>query len=82
LGILDEIAVNKSLSFRRQFIGRVLPAITLSEEETQEESAVLTDNYIPVRIRGQSVPPNKLVDICVEDVQPGRTYARLFSPLF
>jgi len=72
-----EIARLKNLSFRRQFKGRILPAITLSHEEDLGSSIVLTDNYIHARVPGLSVPPNRLIEIRIEDVRPEATYASI-----
>jgi threonylcarbamoyladenosine tRNA methylthiotransferase MtaB len=77
LAILLEISRFKNLSFRRRFVGQVLPAITLAREEDLGSSLVLTGNYIHARIPGLNVPPNRLVDIRIEDVQPDATYAML-----
>ncbi|HSW39740.1 MAG TPA: MiaB/RimO family radical SAM methylthiotransferase, partial [Acidobacteriota bacterium] len=63
----------KNLSFRRRFLGRAIPAITLSREEEMGESVVLTDNFIHVRVSGCSVPPNRLVEVRVEKVLPELT---------
>lgn len=74
-----EISREKSLSFRRRFIGRVLPAITLSREENLGTSLVLTGNYIHARVSGLSVQPNRLVDIQIEEVRPEATYAKILD---
>jgi len=70
LGILLEISRSKNLAFRRKFIGRVLPAITLSKEEGLGMSIVLTGNYIHVRIPGLALPPNHLLNIRIDEVHP------------
>jgi len=49
--VLRELAAAKNRDFRRQFVGRTLPAITLSQQNTDSTEA-LTDNYIKLRIRG------------------------------
>ncbi len=74
LGTLLEISRSKSLDFRRGFLGRILPAITLAKEETPGESVVLTDNYIHVRVPGLTVPPNRLLNVRIDDVQPSETH--------
>ena len=63
----------KNLEFRRRFLGRTLPAITLSKEEADGEAVVLTDNFIHARVPGLSVPPNRLVDIRIEEIRGGAT---------
>jgi threonylcarbamoyladenosine tRNA methylthiotransferase MtaB len=77
LGILLEISRAKNLAFRRRFIGEILPAVTLSRAEDLGDSVVLTGNYIHARVPGLSVPPNCLVDIRIDDVQPESTSASL-----
>jgi threonylcarbamoyladenosine tRNA methylthiotransferase MtaB len=70
-----EIARGKNLSFRRRFIGKILPAVTLAGEEGSGAASVLTGNYIHARVPGLSVEPNRLVEICIQDVLPDATYA-------
>jgi threonylcarbamoyladenosine tRNA methylthiotransferase MtaB len=72
-----EISRSKNLAFRRRFLGQVLPAITLAKEEDLGASVVLAGNYIHARIPGLSVPPNRLVDIRIDDVRPDATYASI-----
>jgi tRNA A37 methylthiotransferase MiaB len=67
----------KSLAFRSMFSGQVLPAITLAREEALGASIALTGNYIHVRIPGLTVPPNRLVDIRIEDICPDATFGRV-----
>jgi threonylcarbamoyladenosine tRNA methylthiotransferase MtaB len=77
LNMFLELSRKKNISFRRRFIGQVLPAITISHEENLGTSLVLTGNYIHARVPGLSVPPNRLVDIRIENVQPEATYASI-----
>jgi len=77
LNTILEISRSKNLSFRRRFISQVLPAITLSHEEDLGTSLVLTGNYIHARVPGLSAPPNRLVDIRIEEVRPEATYASI-----
>ena len=79
LGVILEISRSKNLEFRRQFLGKVLPAITLAKEEDLGTSVVLTSNYIHVRVPDLAIPPNRLVDIHIEDVQPTATYGTAAS---
>ncbi len=74
---LLKISRQKNLSFRRRFLGRTLPAITLSKEENQGALVVLTDNYIHAKIPGHSVPANRLIEIKIEEVLPESTIAGL-----
>jgi threonylcarbamoyladenosine tRNA methylthiotransferase MtaB len=74
-----EISRSKNLAFRRRFLGQVLPAITLAKEEDLGASIVLAGNYIHARIPGLSVPPNRLVEIRIDDVRPDVTYASIIG---
>ena len=65
----------KNLEFRRQFLGRTLPAITLSKEETEGKALVLTHNFIHARVHDLDVPPNRLIDIRIEEARAGNTSA-------
>jgi hypothetical protein len=58
------------LRFRQSFLGRVLSAVSLAKEEEMGESVALTENYIHVRISGPRVPPNRLMDVRIDDVRP------------
>lgn len=66
--ILLDISRSKNLEFRRRFLGRVLPAITLAHEEDLGASVVLTSNYIHVRIPGLSIPPNRLIHVRLSSI--------------
>ncbi len=74
-----EISRSKNLSFRSRFLDRILPAITLAREENLGASVVLTGNYIHARIPETSIPPNRLVEIRIDDVRPDVTYAKVVS---
>jgi threonylcarbamoyladenosine tRNA methylthiotransferase MtaB len=76
---LRELSREKNLAFRRRFVDRVLPALTLAKEEEMGESLVLTENYIHARIAGLKIPPNRLVDVRIVDVQPEGTAASIVS---
>jgi tRNA A37 methylthiotransferase MiaB len=77
VGRLLEISRSKSLAFRRRFIGMALPAITLAQEENAGVSVALTGNYIHARIPKLAAPPNRLVDIRIEEVRPDATLASI-----
>ena len=47
---LRELAAKKNLEFRRSFVGRELPAITLSNGEA------LTDNYLKLELESKHEP--------------------------
>jgi threonylcarbamoyladenosine tRNA methylthiotransferase MtaB len=72
-----EIGRSKNLAFRQCFLGQILPAITLDKEEKEGESVVLTHNFIHVRIPNLAVPPNRLVEVRIEEVRPEATYASI-----
>jgi threonylcarbamoyladenosine tRNA methylthiotransferase MtaB len=76
---LLEISREKSLAFRRQFLGRTLSAITLSREEDRGASMVLTGNYIHAKVPAHGTVPNRLVDIRIEDVKPDTTVASIIK---
>jgi len=76
-GILMEISREKSVSFRKRFIGRTLPAITLSREEEQGSSTVLTGNYIHAKVSARSLPPNRMVEVRIVEVKTDGTLARI-----
>jgi threonylcarbamoyladenosine tRNA methylthiotransferase MtaB len=65
----------KNLEFRRRFLGQPLSAITLSKEEAEGESVVLTHNFIHARVSGPAFQPNRLVDIRIEEVRGSATRA-------
>jgi threonylcarbamoyladenosine tRNA methylthiotransferase MtaB len=77
LSILLEISRAKNLIFRQKFAGKVLQAITLSEDEEMGDSIVLTGNYIHARVPGLAIPSNRLVNIKIDGVQSEATYASL-----
>jgi threonylcarbamoyladenosine tRNA methylthiotransferase MtaB len=79
LGKALEISRSKNLSFRRRFLGQVLPAVTLAREEDLGASVVLTGNYIHARVPELAMPPNRLVEIRIEEVRPDGTCASLVS---
>ncbi len=77
LNAVLEISRAKNIAFRRRFVGQVLPGITISREENLGTSLVLTGNYIHARVPGLSVPPNRLVNIRIEEVLAEATYASI-----
>jgi len=70
----------KNLEFRRRFLGRTLSAITLSKEEAEGGPVVLTHNFIHARVPGCSVPPNRFVDVKIEEIRSGYTLASIIAP--
>jgi len=77
LNAVLEISRAKNIAFRRRFVGQVLPGLTISREENLGTSLVLTGNYIHARVPGLSVPPNRLVNIRIEEVLAEATYASI-----
>jgi len=73
--ILREFSVARNLAFRQRFVGQVLPAISLAEQEGMGKSVALTANYIHARIGGPSVPPNHLIRIRIDEVDAQGTRA-------
>jgi threonylcarbamoyladenosine tRNA methylthiotransferase MtaB len=57
----------KSVAFRRRFVGRPLPAITLAAGPGG--TRVLTGNYLSARIP-DALPPNRLVTVRLEEPEP------------
>jgi threonylcarbamoyladenosine tRNA methylthiotransferase MtaB len=47
--ILRELAAEKNLEFRRQFVGKTLDVITLHQDDAESTEA-LSDNYLKVRL--------------------------------
>ena len=77
LGKALELSRSKNLLFRRQFLGKTLPAITLAKEEDLGSSIVLAGNYIHACVTGLVVPPNRLVEVRIDDVRQDATYASI-----
>ena len=74
-----EIGRSKNLAFRQQFLGQSLAAVTLDKEEEEGESVVLTHNFIHARVPNLTVSPNRLVEVCVEEIRLEATYACIAS---
>ena len=73
--LLRDISREKNLEFRRRFLGKQLPALTLAKEEEMGESVVLTENYIHAIVAANGIPPNRLVNVSIDRVEPDATYA-------
>ncbi|MBM3789838.1 MAG: tRNA (N(6)-L-threonylcarbamoyladenosine(37)-C(2))-methylthiotransferase MtaB [Acidobacteria bacterium] len=73
--VMRRLSQAKNLAFRRRFLGRELPAITLAMEERLESGLVVTDNYIHARVADLQVPPNRLLTVRLVEAQPERTTA-------
>lgn len=57
--ILREISERKNLGFRRQMVGRVLPAVTL-----EQRGVALTSNFLNVQL-AQEREPNRMVELTI-----------------
>ncbi len=77
LGVLLDMSRAKSLAFRRRFVGKTLPAITLAKEEKLGTSVALTGNYIHALVPHLAEPPNHLVNIRIKEVRQDATYASI-----
>jgi threonylcarbamoyladenosine tRNA methylthiotransferase MtaB len=73
--ILRKLSSARNLEFRRRFVGKVLPAITLSKEEELGQCVVLTENYIHARIADATSLPNRLVYVRIDEARPDGTIA-------
>jgi threonylcarbamoyladenosine tRNA methylthiotransferase MtaB len=71
--ILRELAAEKKAEFMRSFIGRHLPAITLSVGDEHSTEA-LTDNYLKMRLSGRH-PANQWLGAQIQDVCADELFA-------
>ena len=68
--ILREIVARKKLAFMSRFVGQAIETITLKTaggDPEGEYTEGLTDNYLPVRVRGNH-PPNRWIPARIERV--------------
>jgi threonylcarbamoyladenosine tRNA methylthiotransferase MtaB len=75
--ILRTMSQEKNHAFRRRFPGRILSAVTLAKEEELGTSVALTENYIHARLPSGSCPPNRLINLRIEEVTEDATYAQI-----
>lgn len=68
--VLREVATEKKLAFMQSFVRKTLDAITLNERD-DESTESLTDNYLPLRLRGQH-EPNRWLPVRIEGVVEGK----------
>jgi len=73
--ILREISRERSLAFRRRFVGKTLSALSLAAEEEMGDAAVLTGNYIHARVARGGLEPNRLVRVRIDEAGPDSTLA-------
>jgi threonylcarbamoyladenosine tRNA methylthiotransferase MtaB len=66
---LRELAARKKLAFQHSFVGKTLPAITLSAFDGERTEA-LTDNYLKLRLSGRH-EPNQWLTAHIENVSGG-----------
>ncbi len=71
--ILRELVAEKKLAFMSSFVGKPVELITLNVTGSDREGEYtegLTDNYLPVRLRGNH-PPNRWIPARIERVSDG-----------
>jgi threonylcarbamoyladenosine tRNA methylthiotransferase MtaB len=73
--VLRELAEEKKKAFMREFVGKTVEAITLNGFD-DEWTEALTENYLPLRVRGKS-SANQWVRVRVEDMVAGTLLGRL-----
>jgi threonylcarbamoyladenosine tRNA methylthiotransferase MtaB len=69
--VLRELAGDKKLAFMRSFVSRSVEAITLNvagKDEEGEYTEGLTDNYLPVRVKGKHLP-NQWMEARIQGIQ-------------
>ena len=74
--VLRELIAEKKLAFMRRFVGRQVELITLNVTVGNQEGKYtegLTDNYLPVLLRGDH-PPNRWLPASVEGVLDGALF--------
>jgi threonylcarbamoyladenosine tRNA methylthiotransferase MtaB len=74
--VLRELIAEKKLAFMRRFVGRQVELITLNVTGGDREGKYtegLTDNYLPVLLRGDH-PPNRWLPASVEGVLDGALF--------
>jgi threonylcarbamoyladenosine tRNA methylthiotransferase MtaB len=65
--VLRDLAAEKNLEFRKNFIGRTLEVITLQNGATESTEA-LSDNYLKVNVAGRH-PANTWMNVDVTDIE-------------
>lgn len=70
--ILRHLGAQKFLAFKRSFLGCTLPAVILEERETRTGLLHgVSDNYLGILVDGPDVLKGRLVEVFVQDVDPG-----------
>ncbi len=75
--ILTELAQEKSLRFRRRFVGRTATVLLENQNDAQGRLKGHTEHYIPVALEGADRLKNRLVPVRIESVSPGQVSATL-----
>jgi len=76
--VLRALGQEKSLAFRGQAVGQVLPAVVLAERDRATgRLTALTDNYIPVLMEGEDRLQGQPVRVRVEQVTAAQVTGRL-----
>src|SRR5260370_36339144 len=65
--VLRDLAADKNLEFRKNFIGRTLEVITLQNGATESTEA-LSDNYLKVNVAGRH-PANTWMNVDVTGIE-------------
>src|SRR5262249_4288341 len=62
-GRLRQLSAEKSLAFRRRFLGRTLSVLTLRETDAaaDDDLSALSSNYLKVKVSGR-IQPNEIID--------------------
>jgi threonylcarbamoyladenosine tRNA methylthiotransferase MtaB len=76
--VLRDLADEKKLAFMKNFVGKKVEAITLAygadpvrDPNIRPFTETLTDNYLPLRIRGE-IKPNQWLQAHVETLEDGK----------
>ncbi len=77
--VLRSLSRSINLEFRRRFIGKILSAVTLAKEEAQGGAVALCENYIHAHILGPVPPPNRLIQVRIQEVTSDRTCAGIVA---
>ena len=78
---LRSLGAELSLRFRRSFLGRTLPALTLQGRRPDGRLRGLSDNFIDIEIdpgrRRGGLSSNRLLEVRITAVEPARTLASI-----
>ena len=68
---MRELGARKRLAYRRGWIGRPLPGLSLHAAAEPPATAVMTENYLEVEVPGVRLPENTPVTLVIEHVDAG-----------